>query len=242
MPVSKSQPASVGETQVDAVCQALFDAIFAQELLPGTKLSEVTVGTSFGVSRAVVRAVFNRLHNNSLVELKPNRGAFVATPSDEDARQVFQARICVEREVASQLAEKITDAQLTTLEAHVTREKRAHHAGDVSASIRLSGEFHLLAARMAGNDVIARFLGELISRSSLVLAIHGRHNASECGLDEHREILDALKARDPRAAATAMTRHLNQIVERTNLGRKRRAPRDVIDVLSRYAARGEAVT
>lgn len=127
------------ETRVDTICKALFDAIFAQELLPGTKLSEEAIGSLFGVSRTVIRAVFNRLHSDRLIELHRNRGAFVASPTVEEAREVFQARITIERDIAYSLAGTITSGELGELEAHFETEKQAYGTGERAVSIRLSG-------------------------------------------------------------------------------------------------------
>ena len=225
-----------GETRAEAIYRALFDAILAQELIPGTKLNEETLGTFFNVSRTVVRAALTRLHTESLIELKQNRGAFVASPTIDEARQVFEARVCVEKEVASQLARAATEPQLKRLAQHIKREETALKQGDMAASIRLSGEFHLLAAQIAGNEVLARFLSELVSRTSLILAIHGRQGVSECGIEEHREILTAVRNRDADKAAKAMVRHLGDVVDRIELGTGRARTSKLVDILARYSA------
>ena len=212
------------------------EAILAQELSPGTKLSEETIGELFGVSRTVVRAVLNRLQSSSLVEFKHNRGAFISSPTLGESIQVFRARSCIEREVAIELAECIDDNKIELLEAHLAREQKAHNAGDNAKAISLSGEFHLLAARLAGNEVLARFLRELISRTSLVLTLYGRHNSAQCGIDEHREIIEALRAGDGERAAEAMVAHLTAIVDRTDLNNNFSKRQRLTDILARYAS------
>src|SRR4051812_34098253 len=97
MDAKTNSPDSAGETRSGAIYRALFDAILAQELKPGTKLNEETLGSFFKASRTIVRAALTRLHAESLIELKQNRGAFVASPSLTEARQVFEARLCVEK-------------------------------------------------------------------------------------------------------------------------------------------------
>jgi DNA-binding GntR family transcriptional regulator len=234
--LKKAGPKALGgKAQIDTVCRTVFEAIFAQELLPGTKLSEETIGKLFGVSRTLVRAAFNRLHNDSLIEFKPNRGAFVVSPTADEARQIFDARICIEREIAARLAREITREKIRALEAHVAEERKVNEAGDIAASTRLSGEFHLLIAKMVGNEVLTRFLGGLISRSALVMAAHGRPRSTDCGVDEHLEIIAALKSRDPKAAAAAATHHLEHIAERTQTDHHKRGERDLARIFSRYA-------
>lgn len=222
-------------SRIDAIYQALWKAILAQELLPGTKLSEETIGALFSVSRTIVRAALNRLHSEALVEFRQNRGAFVATTTPEEARQVFEARITIEREIFSRLATVITDKQIASLEAHLAREHEMSDAHDNATAILLSGEFHLLAAEMAGNNVLAGFLKSLISRTSLILAQHSTHQDPDCSVDEHAAVLASLRARDPEHAAAAMVEHLQQVFERANIGQTKRAERNLSQILARYA-------
>ncbi|AKR55005.1 GntR family transcriptional regulator [Youhaiella tibetensis] len=222
-------------SRIDAIYQALFQAILAQELMPGTKLSEESIGSLFSVSRTIVRAALNRLHTESLVEFRQNRGAFVASTTPEEARQVFEARNAIEREIFSKLATVITDKQIAALEAHLDKEHKVSDAHDHAAAILLSGEFHLLAARMAGNEVLAGFLKSLISRTSLILAQHSTHQESDCSVDEHAAVLAALRARDSKAAGTAIVEHLQQVFERANIGQTKRTERNLSEILARYA-------
>jgi len=236
MPVKASTlPDKAGNSRIDVIYRALFRAILAQDLLPGTKLSEETIGSFFDVSRTIVRAALNRLHTESLVEFKQNRGAFVASPSLEESRQVFEARSCIEREVVALLARNVTAAQLATLSDHIRKEREANEREDAPGSILLSGEFHLLAAGMAGNEVFAGFLKSLISRTSLILAQHGRHEESDCSVDEHLTIVEALKTGDPAAAVAAIGSHLEHVLERSNLLEPKRPARGLQEVLAQYS-------
>lgn len=222
-------------SRIDTIYQALFQAILAQELTPGTKLSEESIGPLFSVSRTLVRAALNRLHSEALVEFKPNRGAFVASTTPEEARQVFEARTVLEREIFSKLAKVATDLQIATLEQHIHEEHQIRHRGDYTAAILASGEFHILAAQMAGNEVLTGFLKSLISRTSLILAQHSTHREHDCSIDEHAAILTALRMRDPAASATAIVDHLEHVFEQANIGRTKKVKRGLSEILSRHA-------
>lgn len=223
-----------GGSRIDAIYGALFQAILAQELVPGTKLREETIGAMFQVSRTIVRAALNRLHTEALVEFRPNRGAFVASTTPEEARQVFDARITIEREVFSTLAKGITKRQIATLERHLEREHRADGVRNHAEAILLSGEFHLLAAEMAGNRVLAGFLKTLISRTSLILAQHSTDQETDCSVDEHAAVLEALRGRNPDTAANAIADHMQHVFARARIGQNRRTERDLNDILSSY--------
>lgn len=215
------------------VYRALRKAIIEQALRPGMKLPEDAIGEKLGVSRTLVREALTRLSVEGLVELKANKGARVAYPTLEEARDVFDVRRGLERLVAETLAGRVTDEQAATLEAHVAREEKAL-GRDGPESIRLAGEFHIRLAEMTGNALLLRYVREVSSRCSLILAIYGRPHSSECAVSEHRQLIDALRAGQAARAAELMDRHLQAVVSRALI-----APRtepDLGELLSRYAA------
>ncbi len=221
----------------ERVYRALLSAITEQALKPGTRLPEDAIGVHFGVSRTIVRGALNRLHADRVVELHRHRGAFVARPSIEESRQVFQARRCIEREIVANLARSITRPQIAALEAHVRREDVRRLEADGTHSIRLSGAFHLLMAEMMGSGVLRAFLGELVSRTSLILAVYGRPQSADCSVAEHQRIIAALKDGSVSAATEALEQHLRAVEERTDLSLPEPVRTDLRTVLQRYAPR-----
>lgn len=225
--VKKGEP---GVSRSGAVYRALKRAIIEQALAPGTKLPEDSIGERLGVSRTLVREALLRLNGEGLVELRPNRGACVAQPSLDEGRGLFAVRIALERLVCETLAGRLTSDQRRQLEAHVGAEDRAR-GRDEAASIRLAGEFHTLLAAMAGNPLLTRYVDEVVSRSSLILALYGRPHSSDCAVSEHRALLAALAAGDGAGAARLMAEHLEAITTRALLGEEQ----DARDVLAAYA-------
>lgn len=226
-----SEPKAAG-SRAHSVYRALRRAIIEQALKPGMKLPEDSIGEQLGVSRTLVREAFNRLAVEGLVELKPNRGASVAYPTLEEARDVFDVRRGLERMVAETLAGRLTAAQASELEHHVRLEESAM-GRDGPESIRLAGEFHIRLAEMAGNALLLRYVQEVSSRCSLILAIYGRPHSSECAVSEHRHLIEALRVGDKERAAELMDHHLQAVVTRALL--TPRAEPDLRDALSRYA-------
>lgn len=240
MSVESTPPSRAGRrpepqgSRVHAIYDALRRAILEQALRPGMKLPEDTIGEQFGVSRTLVREALKRLAVEGLVELKPNKGASVAYPSLEEARDVFEVRRTLERLVMQSLAGRLTAAQIATLEQHIQRED-AVRGSDGSASIRLAGEFHTVLSAMTGNTLLDRYVQEVSSRCSLILALYGRPHSSECAVNEHRQLLDALRRGDQDKAVALMDRHLEDVAARAAL-----APRgsgDIRDLLAPYTMR-----
>jgi len=199
-----------------AVYAELYDAILEQRLAPGTKLPEDGLGEIFGVSRTVVRKALFRLAHEELIQFRPNRGAIVASPTVEEAAQVFEARRVVESAIVRKVFGRVTAESLRELKDVVNEERAAHERGDRAGWIRLSGEFHLRLAEIAGNRVLAEYLKALVSRTSLVISLYERPGNSACAFDEHAGFLIALEANDLKRALTLMERHLEACEAKLN--------------------------
>lgn len=227
--------------RADAVYQGLRRAIIEQALLPGDKLPEDAIGDSFGVSRTLVRSALTRLAGEGLVEQRRNRGAAVASPSLASARDIFDVRRQLEDLAIRRLAGRLTPAQAATLRRHVERERSA--AGrDGPESIRLAGEFHILLAEMTGNALLVRYIGEVVSRCSLILALYARPHSSDCAVSEHARLIEALEAGRVEEARQLMEHHIGAVQERALIERAPEGEQRLRQVLADYAQtiRGEA--
>ena len=224
---------SLNEDRAQAIRDRLRDAIVDRRLAPGTKLAESEVGTLFDVSRTVVRAALQMLSFEGLVKVERNRGAFVANPTPDEARQVFAARRMVEPGLAIAACQRVTPDDLERFRVHLDTEAKylAEHGPNARrAEIRASGDFHLLLATVAGNAILQRFMEELIARSSLVIALYGRSGASTCGHSEHGDILAALASGNAAEASAHMLRHIDHIEADLDLrDRQGMALKDALD-------------
>ncbi|MDG3578342.1 GntR family transcriptional regulator [Rhizobium sp. YJ-22] len=216
----------------DAVYRALKRAILDQALAAGTKLPEDSIGERLGVSRTIVRQALARLNGEGLIELRPHKGACVAQPSLEDGRNIFAVRRSLEALVVDSLIGKLSPQQIRQLEAHVEAEDMAR-ANDTATSIQLAGEFHVLLAKLTENDILSRYVTELVSRSSLILSLYGRPHSPDCAVSEHRELITALAMGDRDKAGALMLHHIDAITTRALL--KSQTEKDFPDLLAAYA-------
>ncbi len=203
------QGAIPGATQ--RIVDAITTAIVERRLMPGTKLAEQQIADIFEVSRTLVRQALNQLSRDHLVTLEPARGAFVAQPSVEEARQVFEVRRMIESQLVKQFCQQVTDAQVAALRAHLKTEADAVARTDVSGRTRLLADFHVVLARLLGNEVLAQLLADLLSRCSLIALMYQSAHSAEHSADEHVAIVDAIERRDGRAAARLMEAHLGNV-------------------------------
>lgn len=204
-------------TQDDVVYAHIFDAILEQRLAPGTKLNEESLGEIFGVSRTIIRRALSRLGHEQVVVLRPNRGAVVASPTIEEARQIVFARRIVEKAVTELVIDNAEDGQIDKLNQLVLEEQECFSRGDRGAGIRLSGEFHLQMAEMADNPPLLSFQRSLVSQCSLIIAQFESGAKSHCSYDEHFELIESIKNRDKSKAVRLMMHHLDHIEKKLSL-------------------------
>ena len=218
----------------DHVYAVLRLAILEQALGPGTKLPEDAIGEQLGVSRTVVRRALEKLAADELVEIAPNRGASVARPTIEEARDVFAVRIELERLVVERVCGKLKPRQYKILEDWVANEERAYRDA-ADDYIRQAAEFHVILAEMADSPLLLKYIRSLVARSALILGLYGRPNWPSCNIDEHRSIIAALRDNDAKLAWKTMSDHLDAVLHRALDHQVQKLEPSITDVISNYA-------
>ncbi|MGC5247735.1 GntR family transcriptional regulator [Gordonia sp. DT219] len=211
LPDTRGHFISLGDDETDEVYLKVYESVLSHQLQPGTKLPEEKLAEIFGVTRSKIRKVLTRLEHEQIVAIIHNRGAFVAQPSIDQASDTLEARRVIEPAIARMLAEKATKDDIRALRKHVEAEYAAHDADDKPTIIRLVGEFHNLAAELAGNAAMTRTLRELTALTCLTILLYEAPTASSCLPDDHVLLTDAIERRDPDVAAEIMVRHLKDV-------------------------------
>ena len=201
----------------DEIAAQLATAVHEHRLKPGAKLREDEVSDVFGVSRTIVRQALRALAFEGLLTIEKNRGAFVSKPSLKEAHEVFQARALLEPSTARSAAERTTPVDIDLLERHIKEEHEALDQDQPGLALKLSGDFHLEIARIADQQTIKQFLKQLVSRSSLVIALYWKRRNALCESNAHHALVDALRSHDGSAAADLMKGHLLDIYSQLDL-------------------------
>jgi DNA-binding GntR family transcriptional regulator len=219
-----------------AIDQGIFErihrAVLEQRLPPGTQLTEERLSQVFAVSRARIRRVLLRLAESKAVLMQPNRGAFVAQPTPKEVSDVFDARRVLEAQVVRDAVAHMTPDQRRQLEHHLDLEREAHDQGRLHTAIRLTGEFHLLLAEVAGNETISRFLSDLVAHTSLAMTLYGDSTRPACGEDEHELLLEAIAEGRTVQALELMESHLSSIEEWLRFTPFQREAVDILEVFA----------
>jgi len=186
-------------------------AIAERRLMPGSRLVEDQLAEVFGVSRMRIRSVLQALARDKVVTLNKNRGACVAKPTVQEAKEVFAARRLVEVALAREVVRSIDPKGLKRFKAHIKKEIQAEKSRDRILELTVSHEFHILLAEIVGNSVIVEFLKELMARSALITALFERPDVKVCSHFAHGHLIQLIEQRDEEGLADAMLGHLNEI-------------------------------
>ena len=204
-PAPAAASSAVDEERIHRVISS---ALLAARIAPGAPLREVALAEVFGISRERMRKLLQRLGNEKLLDMVPNRGAFAAAPTLDQAREIYDARRILEGGVVGHLAQMLDATAARGLADHLRLEQAAAQAGDRAASIRLSGEFHVLLAQATGSAEIQRTLQHLVSRTAMLVALFEPAQSMRCACDEHADIFSALLSGDAGRAMKSMHQHL----------------------------------
>jgi DNA-binding GntR family transcriptional regulator len=203
-------------TATSLIVESLTRAIVEHRLQPGAKLVEQKLADQYGVSRTLVRQALYRLSQNRLIKIEPARGAFVAAPSELEAKQVFEVRRMLEAGMVRAFVLGAKAADIKALQTHIAQEKRAVVSDDVPGRTELLGDFHVRMAQLMRNDVLAHLLSDLITRSALITLMYQTSSAAAHSHEEHEAIFKAIKARDADAAVELLDAHLRNVEQALN--------------------------
>ena len=180
------------------------DQIIKKQLFPGNQVVEEDLAFAMQTSRATVRSALTRLHYEGLVDLIPNRGAFIAKPSFADMNSVYALRRLLETEA---LRCAMTGGDLSfveQLERSIEAQKALVDHYSMEEYIRLNFEFHWLIIQAANNEYLEKFLRELFNKSAIFLTFYDRSTTNLESVATHEAIVRAIKANDLAGAVKAL--------------------------------------
>jgi DNA-binding GntR family transcriptional regulator len=211
-PASEELPESYADadrrTAQSFVFNKLREEILSGRLPPGTRLRQADLGARLQVSTSPVREAFRQLATIGLVEIQPHRGAVVIEPLAPDLSHMYQVRALLEPMCTAWAAQRIRDEDLDTLAATLDQ---ARDLSSVPEITRLNRRFHAYIAGVCGNDYLAQVVLNLLDLSTPYIGMIFRTNVDGLAskqAKEHREIVQALRDRDPERAYSASLHHL----------------------------------
>jgi phosphonate utilization transcriptional regulator len=184
-------------------------AILGGEIPPGKRVNENLLATRFGTSRGPVREALRALEGLGLVELIPNRGVFIRQPAVEEAIEIYDVRTVLFGLAGKLLAERVSDAQVARLKEYLEQMEAAARSRDFDRYYPLNLTFHEFIIDACGNATLAAQYRGLVKKLHLFRArslVQG--GGLEVSNSEHREMVEAVAARDPERAQRAHSDHV----------------------------------
>lgn len=175
----------------------LREIIVQNELAPGDRVDEKQLCERFGISRTPLREALKVLAAEGLIELIPNRSPRVSPITRENVGELFDVTAWLERYAGELAATRAEEKDVQRLRKHLGQMERLHDKRDRFEYFRMNGEFHRGLVELAGNSVLLTTYTTLASQiqRARYVAIHSQSHWDR-GIKEHREILDALHAKD----------------------------------------------
>ncbi|HXK60722.1 MAG TPA: GntR family transcriptional regulator [Acidobacteriota bacterium] len=194
--------------------------IMVGRIRPGEVLSEETLATRFKVSRTPVREVLLHLQNDGLLNKGPWRGYAVTEISVEALREIYHIRLLLEPEAARLAAQNPLAFQYLAQAEKAHAEEKECRTQELTADVlfrvgELDSAFHIAIAQASGNKSLARIIEMLRKQTQRFWVMAAQmHSARDVTVDEHEEVLQAIKARDPKLAEQLMREHVLKTIDR----------------------------
>jgi DNA-binding GntR family transcriptional regulator len=193
--------------------ERLKDAIRYAGLQPGQPLPESHLSRILGISRTPVREALQQLAQEGLVQIIPGRVVTVAAHSVQEVLNVVHLRSLLETELVRLAAETISDEELEQLWESLAEMEAAVESDDREGWSKADTGYHETLGRACPNELLSEMTLQMRNRVHHLAVVDSQTNPARlaaCTL-EHREIVEAIAARDPQAAEKAMRRHIDKL-------------------------------
>ena len=180
----------------------------------GEELVESSIGKELGISRTPVREAFRQLELEGLVQLVPNKGAFVTGISEKDVRDIYLIRARLEGLAARMAAKNITPELLEAMEETVVLSEYHAKKEHYEQVCEMDSKFHKLLYKASGSRILEHTLTDFhqyVQRVRMASIMQKRR--MEKSNDEHGAILTAIREHDEEKAELVATRHISNTVE-----------------------------
>lgn len=194
------------------VYEEIKTAIFNRKIPINMQLSEEQLAEAFAVSRTPIRSVLKQLQYEKLIQILPNKGAFINLPSSKEIEEVFQIRIIMETEAVKIACRTASEQELNDLEELTRREESLYKQGEYGKAVQLTSDFHQGIINLTGNELLSNYSRELINLTNVYLAYHDHADVESplCPV-EHRNIIQAIMKRDEAEAVRILGEHFQTV-------------------------------
>ncbi|KGX88271.1 GntR family transcriptional regulator [Pontibacillus litoralis] len=205
------------QTNEEKAYEKIKRAIMLKKLIPGQKITEEWLSHELNMSRTPIRAVLKRMDKDGLLDVIPNRGAFVHNPSNKEIEDVFHVRMVLEGYAARTAIKNITTEHITEMNQLLLEEKEAYQTNDFEGFLKINGLFHTYLAKITENDVLIEKIESLNQWSDCYLILKDEFYQTPIeevkAIAEHEAIVHHLEQGNSIQLEEAVTFHLQSTLQ-----------------------------
>jgi DNA-binding GntR family transcriptional regulator len=195
------------KTLREKIVEVLRETIIRQKISPGERITELEIAERFGISRTPIREAFRQLESEGFLTIIPRKGAVVSDIKEQDIRDFYEIKGVLEGYAARQAVKRMTDKDIVRLEQLNQEIRDCAARQDVAGMTQAHNAFHNLILEGCGNRKIQQVVSGLVRqflrfRFYVASLVH-----VDAILQEHSEIVAAIKARDADRAEACMVKN-----------------------------------
>ena len=192
-------------------------AILSRKLAPGKQLVENKISNTLEVSRTPIRNAIKKLALEGLVDIIPNKGAFVTSPTKEEIIQAYELRATLEFLAASKAMKIMTEADFLEIKQNIKEENRVLLDKDSEAYVNSNKSFHVAITEKCNNKFLNDFIGRLINQTNIYLLLYDEFfdnpEQEPYSPDEHMYILGLMEQKNEITLKTALENHFKRALK-----------------------------
>ena len=198
------------ETVEQKVYHLIKNAILRRQIAPGNQLFESAIATKVNASRTPIRSAITKLEAEGLVDVIPNKGAFIVQPTIEEMIQAFEMRKVLEEMAIREGYSKLVKTHIELLKAHTEEMRKAFEAGDMLVYHEQNKAFHLVMANASGNRYLIDFMDKILNQITIYMILYDVFSENdENDLLEHHKVIQLIEINDEGSLLAVITQHLN---------------------------------
>ncbi len=200
------------ETVEQKVYHLIKNAIMKRQIAPGNQLFENAIAEKVNASRTPIRSAITKLESEGLVNIVPNKGAFIVQPTIEEMIQAFEMRKALEEMAVQKGFSNLGENEITQLHQYVEEMRKAYKDREIAIYQEKNNAFHLLIAKASGNSYLINFMAEILNQITIYMVLYDVFNGDdeeEKDILEHEEMITYIENEEKKEFQLLLFRHLD---------------------------------
>ncbi|WGE32811.1 GntR family transcriptional regulator [Actinobacillus genomosp. 2] len=200
------------ESSRDYAYRIIREMIVNMELSPGTKVSETELAELLGISRTPIREALIDLSRNRVVTIQPQKGTFISLMDPFLVEEARFLRLTIEKEIVALLCEEIQSSELDLLDECIALQEFYLNQKNYEKFLELDNQFHYLFFKFSKKNNIYNLMAGLNIHFDRARTCIFKHKPSLKTVEEHKNIVNAIRNKDKDAARIHIEEHLHQYI------------------------------